>query len=457
MLNGIKRSAQRRLAVFLAVLMLMACAPVSILADETDGEIAAEELTEEVSVPEDEQIPEEPSLSESEEVSEEAGEITEDVSASESEELQDDRQSETTVPEGYVGVWTKDDLFEVRSNPSGRYIQMADIIFTEEDFSEDGDYYNMGLGWEPIGTSSTPFKGVYDGNGYVIRNLKIASDKNYCGLFGYANEAKLKNIVLENADISGRSYVGGIVGYITGDGDDSVNSCSVGGSIHGKDYVGGIAGEVDSYVSVDKNRNSADVSGEKNVGGIAGYVYSPNSNSVSNSYNTGSISGSSYTGGIIGYGRGGVSRSYSIGSVTGTSNFGGIAGVGSATYSYYLYTGVTNPTNTAGTPKDTAGLKKQGTYEQWDFGSIWTMEGDANYPYAELQCLSGNTQSGTTLETDEEGRIIVRTKDDLFEVRSNPSGSYIQMADIIFTEEDFSEDGDYYNMGQTLTNRIISG
>ena len=324
-----------------------------------------------------------------------------DYSYAELQCLSGNTQSGTTLEtdeEGRIIVRTKDDLYEVRSNPSGRYIQMADIIFTEEDFSEDGDYYNMGLGWEPIGTSSTPFKGVYDGNGYVIRNLKIASDKNYCGLFGYANEAKLKNIVLENADISGRSYVGGIVGYITGDGDDSVNSCSVGGSIHGKDYVGGIAGEVDSYVSVDKNRNSADVSGEKNVGGIAGYVYSPNSNSVSNSYNTGSISGSSYTGGIIGYGRGGVSRSYSIGSVTGTSNFGGIAGVGSATYSYYLYTGVTNPTNTAGTPKDTAGLKKQGTYEQWDFGSIWTMEGDANYPYAELQCF---TVTGTVSVTGE--------------------------------------------------------
>ena len=40
MLNGIKRSAKRRLAIFLAVLMLMTCTPVSILADETDDEVA---------------------------------------------------------------------------------------------------------------------------------------------------------------------------------------------------------------------------------------------------------------------------------------------------------------------------------------------------------------------------------------------------------------------------------
>ena len=41
-----------------------------------------------------------------------------------------------------------------------------------------------GWDWTPIGTS-LPFTGTFDGQGYVIKNLKITMSYQYVGLFGY--------------------------------------------------------------------------------------------------------------------------------------------------------------------------------------------------------------------------------------------------------------------------------
>ena len=72
--------------------------------------------------------------------------------------------------------------------------------------------------WTPIGDYSTnssyQFKGTFEGNGHVIRNLKIdRQSKGYQGLFGYTySGSKIQNVGLENVDISGKDYVGGLVG-----------------------------------------------------------------------------------------------------------------------------------------------------------------------------------------------------------------------------------------------------
>lgn len=52
--------------------------------------------------------------------------------------------------------------------------------------------------WNPIGTEDTPFTGEFDGNGYIIKDLRIASNNHVVGFFGYAENAKVENITLEN-------------------------------------------------------------------------------------------------------------------------------------------------------------------------------------------------------------------------------------------------------------------
>ncbi len=67
-----------------------------------------------------------------------------------------------TVPEGWVGIYTTEDLDSIRNDLDGKYILMNDLTFDEgaESFA-------------PIGSADSPFVGRFDGNGYVIRGLKL--------------------------------------------------------------------------------------------------------------------------------------------------------------------------------------------------------------------------------------------------------------------------------------------
>lgn len=69
------------------------------------------------------------------------------------------------------------------------YLQNADIDVSSAE-------------WIPIGTAAAPFTGVYNGNGYKIKNLTITDpDIQIIGMFGVAKNAAIYNITLENYDI----------------------------------------------------------------------------------------------------------------------------------------------------------------------------------------------------------------------------------------------------------------
>ena len=332
-------------------------------------------------------------------------------------------ESLVKVPDGYVGVYTKDDLYAVRENPSGKYILMNDIVFEDSDYEKGGDFYNSGKGWSPIGTQLTKFTGIFDGNGYSVVNLKINNpDASYQGLFGYASDAKIFDVILIDADIVGGDYTGGIVGYFYGSSSRILSGCSCDGYVSGKNSVGGIVGYL-TYTSVVENCiNLAQVTGESCVGGITGEIYrssyadvyikkcinsgeiicsgtkaggivgkgSGNTWYIENCYNTGDVSAKNNAGGISGsdynqYGK--ISWSYSIGNVTAESSFGGCFGniPNSVTFCYYLDEAVSEPDCLSGTVKSDDQLSKQGTFEQWDFDTVWTMEGRDDYFYPELR------------------------------------------------------------------------
>ena len=93
-------------------------------------------------------------------------------------------------------VSTPEQLNAVRNNLSAHYIQTADI-----------DMSNWG-NWEPIGTDETPFTGIYDGNTYTISNNIISAivtesgEDIYLGLFGYAQQATIKNLTTSLSKIT---------------------------------------------------------------------------------------------------------------------------------------------------------------------------------------------------------------------------------------------------------------
>jgi len=79
--------------------------------------------------------------------------------------------------------------------------------------------YTAGEGWMPIGNNSTNspatrFQGHFDGNGKVITNLVINRPTgNFQGLFGYASNATITRLGIENCKVRGNDYVGGLIGY----------------------------------------------------------------------------------------------------------------------------------------------------------------------------------------------------------------------------------------------------
>jgi len=108
-----------------------------------------------------------------------------------------------------IKIYDINDLAKINENLEGTYILMNDI---------DCD----GLALPTIGASNqTPFRGIFDGQGYTISNFTVAPSQ-YTGLFGY-NTGTVRNLnvanfklVVENTSITAALYAGGVVAYNAG-------------------------------------------------------------------------------------------------------------------------------------------------------------------------------------------------------------------------------------------------
>ncbi|NQE52854.1 Cell surface glycoprotein, partial [ANME-1 cluster archaeon GoMg3.2] len=127
-------------------------------------------------------------------------------------------------------------LQNIRDNLTGDYYLVNDI-----DCSCTSGW-NGGAGFEPIGTYGNKFTGTFDGNDHKITNLCInRSSTNYVGLFGCTGSgSEIKDVGLEEVDVSGHLDVGGLVGAnCYGTITNSYSSGSVSGSSYD---VGGLVG-----------------------------------------------------------------------------------------------------------------------------------------------------------------------------------------------------------------------
>ena len=80
-----------------------------------------------------------------------------------------------------------------------------------------------GRTWQPIGTLSNPFNGVFDGNGYTIYGLTCSLQEKFGshGLFGVTSNAVIKNLKIKNVKYinegTNSGYIGTFIGYVKGD------------------------------------------------------------------------------------------------------------------------------------------------------------------------------------------------------------------------------------------------
>ena len=186
-------------------------------------------------------------------------------------------------------VATAEDLNNIRDYLTSNYIQTADIDLGISPWNE-------GEGWEPIGNLDSIFYGIYDGNNYMVSNLKINKPKSeFLGLFGQTADGEVKNLKLINIEITSLSamYVGALIGYAR----SNVTNCSSTGIIQGGIYTGGLLGSSGFSVISDCYSNADVTSDSTKVGGLIGYSV----NNIINSYATGTVRGSSEVGGLIGY------------------------------------------------------------------------------------------------------------------------------------------------------------
>ena len=229
---------------------------------------------------------------------------------------------EEALAHGYTLIKTADELQQIESNLSGKYILMNDIDLS-------------GYDWTPLGISamdgsSQGFTGELNGNGHVVRNLRIhdSSEVTFAGLFALISAGGIvSNLGLEDVDIdcSGAdSYAGGLAVISMG---VTVTNCYTTGVVSATSGDSGAGGLIYSSedIDIDSCYSSCTVSGMAIVGGLLGAA----GDTISSCYSTGAVSGLQQVGGLIGLVGvdSTISSCYSTGAVSATDYVGGLIGV----------------------------------------------------------------------------------------------------------------------------------
>ena len=248
-------------------------------------------------------------------------------------------------------------LLAITSSPTSNYVLCVDIDATGTDFV-------------PIG-GADGFSGTFDGNNMTISNLTINRPSSLrVGLFGkLSSGGEIRTLNLVNVVVTGRDFVGALVGESLGNIERSTVTGTVAGrhqvgglvgalsnanlsdcrsdvvvrptsriaGFRAKEYLGGLVGELSTAtvrrcsavgdLALGSTRSQArlDLS-QRIVGGLIGFA---TSSSVLNSFANGSINAGAYTaGGLIGRAIASmISESRATGAVSASANAGGLIGV----------------------------------------------------------------------------------------------------------------------------------
>lgn len=215
-----------------------------------------------------------------------------------------------------------------------------------------------GRAWAPIGTpytnSASSFQGTFDGGGHTITGLTIDNDYDYQALFGNVKNALIRNLVVKGS-VTAQSCVAGIVAWSSNSSFQRLaNYCTVTAkgttTATNEVYFGSAAGVV-CYAATSSSTQEQyfqDLynyglinAGDKNTGGVIGFLYSNGKVNVSRCANYNNVNvGAAHNidadddgvGGVIGstagYGTYAVSECVNTGTITvaNATSTGGIVG-----------------------------------------------------------------------------------------------------------------------------------
>lgn len=278
------------------------------------------------------------------------------------------------------GSGTSEDPYQIQSAKDFKYIQKytaegylpggkdaAHFLNAYYQQTADIDFKNTSI--TPIGgsSSSSRFRGKYDGNNKSLQNIKIEVDGQFAAPFAYLDgDAEIKNltvsgsitnngttnnslagsiagILTNNAKVTGctssatisstATYTGGIAGRLyNSTAGTGISGCVNNGEVSGSgNYVGGIVGNMTGTSRIDSCTNTAPI--ESSTSGTSSYVagivgYAQGTGSVISCVNEGDIKANKpFAGGIAGDMNGTIDMCVNKGNVESTSsNVGGIAG-----------------------------------------------------------------------------------------------------------------------------------
>lgn len=267
-------------------------------------------------------------------------------------------------------ISTLQQLQEVNNHLDKHFVLVNDI-----DASETASW-NRGRGFQPIGSEEKGFSGHFNAQGHTISALTIKRpSQKFIGLFGHIDFGEVHDLHLQHVEVEGDNITGGLAGRIT---NGTVTSSSVTGRVSGRTHVGGLVGF--NRGRIESSSADVEVSGRSYVGGItginrgriirvsaavlvsgtghnlgglvgnnydglisqsntagavngesassAGGLTGGNGGIIEESFTSADVSGRSYVGGLVGNNHSGtILWSYSTGSVRGFNLVGGLAGV----------------------------------------------------------------------------------------------------------------------------------
>ncbi len=250
------------------------------------------------------------------------------------------------------------------------------------DLGEESKILNLNAQeWTPIGFGTASFDGIFDGSGITVTQLKQDISDGFSGLFGRVRGATLRNITLEDGNITLRESaqggaiaglvlegttvenctaagkmeavalpdrknagVGGLVGVIAAE-SESTATVKLSGCISNMlisaegsgNYAGGMVGRTDGArkfpIQIMQNSNQGNIQAKSIAGGMVGQAVNTDSAGmrIEQCVNTGDISGigqDGQAGGILGSASKNttIADCYNTGRITGQIAAGGICG-----------------------------------------------------------------------------------------------------------------------------------
>lgn len=224
--------------------------------------------------------------------------------------------------------------------------------------------------WEPIGikeygdcsTNYHPFKGTFDGQGYVIRNVRSILPYDAMGFFGYVDGGTITRTFIESGSFEATGSrtvgIGGLVGRLLNGATVTYSEARVNIKQTATATMGGLVGLVDGNSTIHSSMTMSSLINNGVTGGLVGQMTAGSTlkNAFSNDVYT--LTDAPYAGGIVGINAGTVANCYAndtrnANSIASTVHFGWLVGQNTGTLQYcyapnstYNYTAATGGTNT---------------------------------------------------------------------------------------------------------------